>query len=433
MWKLLTSITVRRSKISGTIRCPASKSYTHRAVAIASLADGISTITNPLLARDTIATISACRALGVEITCENDVLLVRGRDPLKVPENVINAENSGTTIRMFAAISALTNGGFTILTGDASLRRRPMNPLIQGLKQLGVKCCSSKGDGTPPLITRGGGIKGGFAKIAGNVSSQFVSSLLISGVRANSSTTIEIVGRQVSRPYIDATINTLERFGVKVSGSVDTMISVDPGSYQGTTFRIPSDFSSAALVMAAGVLTSNKIIVEGLDFRFPQGDSKIIGIIRKMGGRVIVDTNKGEVKVYGSESLIGGHFELVDSPDLLPVVSILALKASSTVCIEGIRHARMKETDRVAIITKELMKFGASVKEETDKLTIHPPKILRNAILDAHNDHRLFMAFTIASMLTERSKVIGAESVDVSFPQFVHELRNLGANIHDGQ
>jgi 3-phosphoshikimate 1-carboxyvinyltransferase len=425
----LTSIIVQRSQISGKIQCPSSKSYTHRAVAAASLADGHSKIGNPLLARDTLATVYACKALGVDIKYEDGELLIQGRDRLKVPENVINAENSGTTIRMIAAISSLTSGGFTILTGDASLRRRPMNPLILGLEQLGVKCCSSKDDGTPPLITRGGGMRGGTAKIMGNVSSQFVSSLLLTSVRADSPTRIEIIGRQVSKPYIDATITTMDRFGAKVSGSADTILSVDPGSYKGTTFRIPSDFSSAAMVMAAGVITGNEVIIEGLDFRLPQGDSKIIDIIRKMGGRIEIDTDKGEAKIYGCEVLNGGHFELTDSPDLLPVVSVLALKASSSVYIEGIEHARLKETDRVANISQELVKLGVSVKEESDKIRINAPETLRNANLDAHDDHRLFMAFTIASMLTNKSEVNGAESVDVSYPQFVSEMRRLGADI----
>jgi len=272
-------------------------------------------------------------------------------------------------------------------------------------------------------------MRGGTAKIMGNVSSQFVSSLLLTSVRADSPTRIEIIGRQVSKPYIDATITTMDRFGAKVSGSADTILSVDPGSYKGTTFRIPSDFSSAAMVMAAGVITGNEVIIEGLDFRLPQGDSKIIDIIRKMGGRIEIDTDKGEAKIYGCEVLNGGHFELTDSPDLLPVVSVLALKACSSVYIEGIAHARLKETDRVANISQELVKLGVSVKEESDKMRINAPETLRNANLDAHDDHRLFMAFTIASMLTNKSEVNGAESVDVSYPQFVSEMRRLGADI----
>ncbi len=398
-------------------------------MAIASLADGTSSISNPLLARDTIATVCACKALGVEMNSENDVLIVHGRDRLKIPENVINAENSGTTIRIIAAVSSLTSGGFTILTGDSSLRRRPMNPLIEGLNQLGVRCFSSKGDGTPPLVTKGGGMKGGTASIGGEVSSQFLSSLLITGVRANSPITIEITGRQVSRPYIDATISTMNSFGARITGSVETKISVNPGSYKGTTFKIPPDFSSAALVMTAGILTSDEITIEGLDFRYPQGDSKIIDIISRMGGSVKVDTSKGEAKVYGCDSLVGGNFELYDTPDLLPVVSILALKASSPVYIEGVEHARLKETDRVANISQELTKLGAYVKEERDKITISAPRDLRNAELNAHGDHRLFMAFTIASMLTEQSIVSGVDSVDVSYPKFVSEMRRLGANI----
>jgi 3-phosphoshikimate 1-carboxyvinyltransferase len=428
-WKYLTSIIVKRSQLCGKIRCPASKSYTHRAIAIASVADGISTIRNPLLARDTLATVYACKALGVEIHYENDILSIKGRDRLEVPQNVIDAENSGTTIRIIAAISSLTSGGFTILTGDESLRRRPMNPLILGLRQLGVKCFSSKLDGTPPLITKGGGMRGGTAKVPGNISSQFVSSLLITSVRANSPTTIEIYGRQVSRPYIDATITTMGRFGAKVNGSLETAITTNPGTYQATTFNVPSDFSSAALLMAAGILVGSQLTIEGLDFQLPQGDSKIISIIKQMGGRIMIDTNKGEATIYGCETLYGGRFDLTDSPDLLPVISILALKASSPVYIEGIEHTRLKETDRLAIITQELAKMRVSLKEESDRLTISAPKNLKSATLDAHNDHRLFMAFAIASMLTNQSTVGGAESVDVSYPHFINETKRLGADI----
>ena len=428
--KYLTSVIVKRSQICGMIRSPASKSYTHRAVATASLACGTSTIKNPLLARDTLATVYACKALGVDIHYENNEIYIQGRDCLKVPENVINAENSGTTIRMIASISSLTTGGYTVITGDDSLRRRPMNPLIHALRQLGVKCYSSKDNGTPPLITKGGGMRGGTATIIGNISSQFVSSLLITGVRARSPTTIQISGRQVSKPYIDATIATMNKFGAKVSDSWDdACIHISPGTYHGTTFKIPADFSSAALVMAAGILTGNEVTVGGLDFTLPQGDSRIIDIIREMGGRIIVDTSKGEAKIYRCEMLSGGHFNLIDNPDLLPVVSILALKASSAVYIEGIGHTRLKETDRIANISQELTKMGVSVKEEPDSLAIYAPKALRNADLDAHGDHRLFMAFTIASMLTRQSKVGGAESVDVSYPHFIDEMKRLGADI----
>jgi 3-phosphoshikimate 1-carboxyvinyltransferase len=148
-----------------------------------------------------------------------------------------------------------------------------------------------------------------------------------------------------------------------------------------------------------------------------------------MGGKIKVDKEKGEVTVNGSNTLDGGDFDLTDTPDLLPVISILALKARSPVKISGITHARLKETDRVANIVSELRKFGAIIKEQKDEISIIAPKILKNASLEAFNDHRLFMAFTVASMLTEKSNVTGAESVDVSYPNFLEDMTKLYASI----
>lgn len=426
----MVSILIKKSPLSGIIRCPSSKSYTHRGIAIASLAHGGSTIKNALLARDTLATISACEAFGVDIQRENDDLYIQGTTDLSVPDNIINAENSGTTMRFVAAMSSLVEKGFTILTGDESLRNRPMQPLLNALKQLGVQCYSSKVDGTAPLIVKGGGIEGGTAVIDGQVSSQFISALLISGIYGNSEITIKIMGKQVSRPYIEATLATMEKFRAKVKHDGSFLeYHLSPGSYTGTTFEIPSDFSTAALIIAAGILAGGELIIEGLSFKLPQGDSLILEIIRQMGGRIRVDHKRGQALVYGSEGLEGGSFDLSDNPDLLPVLSILALKARSPVHIHGIMHARLKETDRVAKIARELPKLGAIVKESPDHLIITPPKLIRSATLEAYNDHRLFMAFTIASMLTEGSTVSGAESVDVSYPGFINEMIRLGARV----
>jgi 3-phosphoshikimate 1-carboxyvinyltransferase len=181
--------------------------------------------------------------------------------------------------------------------------------------------------------------------------------------------------------------------------------------------------------LSAGALAGDRLKVKGLNFNLPQGDSQIIEIMGKMGCAVKTDRIKGEVVVQGTEALEGGEFDLSDTPDLLPVVSILALKARSPVKVTGVAHARVKETDRVANIAGELQKLGAHVGEFHDGLTISAPKRLKNASLEAYNDHRLFMAFTIAAMLTERSIVAGAESVDVSYPDFVSDMKKLGARL----
>ena len=426
----MTSIVVARSRLSGCVRCPSSKSYSHRAIAIGSLADRQSTITHVLMARDTLATLAGCSALGADITYDSTSMRIEGTNHFNPPENVINAENSGTTIRIIAAMSGLVRTGYTVLTGDESLRNRPMQPMLDALQQLGVDAYSTKQNGTPPLIVRGGGIKGGTAFVDGSISSQFISGLLIASIYADSEVVMKVKGSLVSRPYVLATLATMKHFGVSIDYSSDMLeYHIKNARYRGTKFDVPSDFSTAALILAAGALAGEEIRVNGLNFAMPQGDSRIVDILKKMGCQIKVDEEKGEAVIKGSDKLEGGEFNLSDTPDLLPVVSILALKAKSPVTIRGVAHARVKETDRISNISGELLKLGAHVKEFSDGLKITAPLIIKNASLEAHNDHRLFMAFTIASMMTEKSIVAGAQSVDVSYPNFISDMKNIGGRI----
>lgn len=426
----MVKVQIKKSTIGGILRCPSSKSYTHRAIAIGSLAEGRSVITNVLLSRDTLATLAACKLLGAVIKHENITLHIEGKHSYDAPRNILNAENSGTTIRILTAMAALVKKGFTIITGDDSLRKRPMQPILDALTQLGVHCYSSRLNGMAPLIVKGGGIKGGTAIVNGGISSQFVSALLISSIHADSAVTIRINGEQVSKPYIEATIATMKAFGVTINYKPKiSEYYVENKKYRSTVFDIPADFSAAALILSAGVLTGDEVTLNGLNFGLPQGDSHIIDIIREMGGKIKVEKEKGKVTVYGCSALEGGEFNLADTPDLLPVVSILALKASSPVRIYGVAHARLKETDRVSNITSQLVKLGATVRQRNDEIVISSPEVLKNSSLEAFNDHRLFMAFTIASMLTEKSTVTGAESVDVSYPSFIQDMTKLNASI----
>jgi len=428
----MASMVVRRSKLAGSVRCPSSKSYTHRALAVASLASGQSTIINALLARDTLATLACCKAFGAEVESrrEGRAVQVRGRHNFEPPDNVLNCENSGTTIRIMTAMAGLASKGYVVLTGDESLRRRPMQPMLDALSQLGVEAHSARKNGTPPIIVKAGGIKGGTAIIDGSISSQFISGLLIAGVYANTEILLKIKGDLVSKPYVRATLATMQNFGVRVDHDENMLeYRIHNAEYSAARFDVPSDFSTAALILAAGALAGDKLKVRGLNFNLPQGDSQIVDIMSAMGCGVKADRQKGEVVVHGAESLVGGEFNLGDTPDLLPVVSILALKASSPVRITGVAHARVKETDRVANIAIELTKLGARVEEFQDGLVINAPKKLKNASLEAYEDHRLFMAFAIAAMMTEKSVVAGAESVDVSYPNFVQDMKSLGARL----
>ena len=429
----MAKLEINKSFLEGNVKCPPSKSYTHRAIAIASLAEGKSTISNPLISRDTIATISGCKMLGIKIEKANEnvnCIEIVGRNQFETPKDIINAENSGTTIRILTSMAALVKNGYTILTGDESLKTRPMKPLISALNQLGVQAFSSNDKNTPPLIVKGGGIKGGVVSIEGGISSQFISSLLISCIYGLTDVEIRVKGKQVSIPYINSTIETMKKFGVAIKHDKEYLnYFITNTRYQPTDFTIPGDFSSASLIIAAGVLCGGKISIKGLNFHYPQGDMEIIDIVRKMGGKITVNKEKGEVDVYGSNSLDGIECNLVDCPDLLPAVSIISLKSRKPVRIFGISHARFKETDRISIITKELRKMGVDISEKEDELLLNPVRRLKNVEFDSHNDHRLFMAFTIASMLTNKSTVRGAESIDVSYPAFIHEIKRLGANV----
>jgi 3-phosphoshikimate 1-carboxyvinyltransferase len=426
----LVNIQIKKSVINGVIRCPSSKSYSHRAIAIGSLTNGSSVVRNVLLARDTLATLAACRSLGANIKHQNGDLYIDGKTSLEAPENVINVENSGTTLRLVTVMSSLMRKGFAVITGDESLRKRPMQPILDALIQLGVKSYSTKINGCAPLIVKGGGIRGGIALVDGRTSSQFVSALLISSIYADSKVIIKINGNQVSKPYIESTLATMEAFGVTIDHDHHySEYHIENMKYSPTVFEIPADFSTAAFILSAGVLAGDSLTVHGLNFKIPQGDSRIIDILMAMGANIHVNKEKGEVQVSSCDALEGGHFDLIDTPDLLPVVSVLALRARSQVRISGIAHARLKESDRVANISSELAKLGAVIKQQNDEILITAPKILKNACLESFNDHRLFMAFTIASMLTEKSTVTDAESVDVSYPTFIEDMRKLHAVI----
>ena len=274
-------------------------------------------------------------------------------------------------------------------------------------------------------------MKGGNVTINGSISSQFVSSLLIAAVLATNDVSIGVEGDQVSRPYILSTLATMEKFGINVKHDYELRnFNVKSSRYTPGIFHVPSDFSSASMLVAAGILVGkDKIQLSGLNFGLPQGDSKIFNIVEQMNGRVDVDKVGGKLLVEESEKLEGGEFNLRDSPDLLPVVSILALKAKSPVVINGISHARFKETDRVSNIATELRKLGVTVVETDDSIAIQSPAVLKNASLESFDDHRLFMALSIASLLTDHSTVNGAESVDVSYPSFLDDLTKMGANI----
>ena len=415
---------VEKSNIDGNITCPSNKSYTHRAIFMASLADGKSMIKNILKSGDTIATINACKNFGVEIKEEENNLIVDSPNELKLQGDIIDAENSGTTIRIAAAISTLADTKI-VLSGDQSLNKRPMQPLLKALESLGAKCSSS--NGTPPISILGK-IKGGKVKIPGDISSQFISALMIVAPKLENGMLLNIQGELVSKPYVDATIMAMKKFNVNVEAEIPyKKYIIHPQNYKSTTFAVPSDFSSLALLLSAAVLLGENLSIQMTMGDMPQADEAIIDILEKMG--VVVTLDKNVIKIKSPKKLDGGKFDLNNSPDLVPAVAILALKASKPIEIFNVKHVRYKETDRIAILARELAKLGIKVVEKKDGLVLKNSKNLVGADLNSENDHRLFMAFCIAGMYVGNCSVSHPESVKISYPDFIQEMKRIGCKI----
>jgi 3-phosphoshikimate 1-carboxyvinyltransferase len=230
------------------------------------------------------------------------------------------------------------------------------------------------------------------------------------------------------------TLRLGEIFGVEVRRSGYSEFEVPSGQeYRPADFTVPADFSSASFIVAAVAMVGGRVKIDNLDASLPQGDARITEIARQMGARIAVENGALVVSSDG-DKLRGGRFDLGDTPDLLPVVSVLALRCDSPVEIVGTAHARFKETDRIAIVAKEISRLGVQVEEREDGLRITPPtQKLRAAPMDAHDDHRMFMAFSLASMLIPGgTPIVGAESLDVSYPTFLEDIARLGAKVKGG-
>ncbi len=415
-------------KLEGSVEVPPSKSYTHRAVVMASLSAGTSAIHRPLRSRDTLATFAACRAMGARVEDSGEDLSVTGSEP-RAAKDVINVANSGTTLRFMTSVFTLPRRGFTTLTGDSSIRQRPMQPLLDALSGLGARARSANGDGLAPIVAGEGGMQGGDADIRGDVSSQFVSSALISSPLALGDSRLRVYDA-VSRPYVDATVKMSDLYGIEIDRDGLSQFWVRGRQhYRRCDFTVPSDFSSASFLMGAVALVGGRVELKGLDASLPQGDSKMVDFLGRMGVRA--DEHKDSIVIRSDgEGLVGGKFDLSDTPDLLPVLAVMALRCDDGLEISGVAHARFKETDRISVAAGELRKLGARVEEKPDGMKIIKPRRLSPAVLDAHEDHRMFMAFALASLLArDEVRVVGEESLDVSYPGFLRDMQQLGVRV----
>ena len=421
--------TVSQSTVSGTVQAPPSKSYTHRAV-FAGAYGTESEIHRPLVSADTRASMRAVEAFGATVSRGPDRVTVSGFGERPcVPADVIDCANSGTTIRLAMGVAGLVDGG-TVLTGDDSLRSRPQGPMLEAIDQLGGRARSTRGNEQAPIVIEGWD-DGGTVRIPGDVSSQFITSLLMAGARTESGVDIELTSELKSSPYVEITIELLADFGVEVERTESGFTVPGGQQYRAPAggYTVPGDFSAASYLLAAGAIADGPVTVEGL-YPGPQGDSAIIPILERMGADIDWDHETGRVTVAGGD-LTGVTIDVGDTPDLLPTVAVLGAVAEGTMVIENCEHVRYKETDRVSAMAESLESMGATLTEEQDRLTIEGDETtLVGASLAGRGDHRIVMSLAVAGLVADGDTTISdAEDVDVSFPGFFEALEKIGATV----
>ena len=420
-------VDISPSVLDGSATAPPSKSYTHRAILAAGYGDG-ATVRDPLVSADTRATMRAVEAFGGSVEQRDGDLVVEGFDgDPAVPADVVDCANSGTTMRLVTATAALADG-LTVLTGDDSLRSRPQGPLVRAVEQLGGRAESTRANGQAPLVV-GGPMLGGSAAIPGDVSSQFVTALLMAGAATDAGADIALQTELKSAPYVDITLELLDEFGVAARQTGRGFSVRGRQRYRADEYTVPGDFSSLSYLLAAGALAGESVTVSGA-YPSAQGDQAIVETLDRMGAAVTWDREAGELAVARSD-VAGIEVSVADTPDLLPTLAVLGAAADGTTRITDCEHVRYKETDRVSAMAGALDRLGVTVEEREATLVVHGGQSdLRGATVDGRRDHRIVMALTVAGLVADgTTTVTDAAHVDVSFPAFFDTLVDLGADI----
>ena len=417
-----------RSTLRGTVAIPASKSHTIRAVAIGSLARGRSRIEAPLESSDGRAAREAYRAMGAAIDAEGGCWHVEGvAGRPRAPADVIDVGNSGTTLRLAVGSAALLERGLAVFTGDEQIRRRPIGPLARSLEDLGARASSTREDGCAPLVV-GPRLRGGRTSIEA-VTSQFLSGLLLNCPLADGDCSIEVPLLH-ERPYVHMTLDWIRRCGIVLECEGLERFRIPGGQcYKPFEGRVPADFSSATFFFGAGVLSGNELVLVGLDMADAQGDKAVVDYLRQMGAQIEVTPAGIRVAPPAGDELVGCELDLNATPDALPMMAVLGCFARGRTTLANVPQARLKETDRIAVMAAELRALGARVRERPDGLEIEQ-SALRPADVEGHGDHRVVMALTVAGCAVGGPMAVhGAEAVEVTFPTFFECMAGLGARV----
>ncbi len=406
--------------IDAEIQVPPSKSYTNRALIAAALADGPSTLLNASQSDDSEYLIQGLQQFGVQIIRRNNCLEVMGSSGnLQLPSSEIFLGNAGTALRFLTSFSGLAPGK-TILTGDEQMQRRPIQDLLEALHAAGIK--NSSYNGFPPVTIYGGNFNGGYIDIQGNVSSQFVSSLLLTAPYAKHPVTIRVRGKLSSLPYIDMSLHIIRTFGAIVDSLNSSVFTVgNRDRYIGQTYCIEGDASSATYFLAAAAMMRGRVVISNLSDESFQGDLQFLKILSDMGCSVI--HHEDAIEMRGGQ-LFGVEVDMNEIPDCVPTLAVLAMFAKGQTTINNVSQLRFKETDRLTVLAKEMTKIGAGVELFEDGMTIHPQP-LHGATIATYNDHRIAMSFSVAGLCIPGINIENPMCVSKSFPNFWDEFTKL--------
>jgi 3-phosphoshikimate 1-carboxyvinyltransferase len=397
------------------VRVPGSKSYTHRALIAAALADGDCIISNALHSEDTALTMQALEQLGVPLQRKADCLLVTGiQGRFRPCQRPIDVGNSGTTMRLMAAVVALGQGSYT-LTGSQRMQHRPIEHLIDGLTQMGIRARSVHANGCPPVEVQGGFVRGGHVRLDCSVSSQFLSALLLIAPLTRAGLNIEVVQGPVSRPYIDITLDVMQAFGIDVSRKGYEAFAVRGAqSYHCPAFAVEPDCSQAGYFWAAAALTGGRVKVLDIADSSRQGDVRFVQVLEEMGCRVLREDDG--IAVCGGR-LSAVEVDMGDMPDLVPTLAVVAAFARGTTTIRNVAHLKEKESDRLAAVQTELQRLGIQTLCSGDKLVIQGGQP-HGATIHTYGDHRMAMSLAVAGLAVPGIVIEDEHCVEKSFPNF---------------
>jgi 3-phosphoshikimate 1-carboxyvinyltransferase len=419
---------VKRSTLQGRTQIPGNKSATARAIVLGGLAEGVSRVGNPLPGLDSFSIVGMMQALGARIDTSNrqEWVFEGVANQPQVPNCVLDAGNSGTGYYLLTAIASLIDGT-SVISGDYQICRRPAQPLIEALNDLGARVFSTRNAGVAPLVVKGP-LKGGRTKLPG-INSQWLSPLLIAGPLSREGITV-IEENLMERPYVDMTMAWMKLAGATCSHKNYDEFNV-PGGQRYKAFRahVPADWGSSGYPMIAAAITDSKVTFVGMDPDDFAGERRYPHILKEMGAKVTFRDGGCIVTVEGGSELHGIEIDCSDTPDAVPILAVLGCKAQGKTTLSNIGASRLKETDRTRSIKEELTKMGGKFEETPDSLTIYPSE-LKGADIDGRHDHRIVMATAIAGLIAKGRTVIDhAEYTGVSFPTFYEVMKELGASI----